>query len=53
MMMMLTSSSSGRGRLKERWINCVRQDTREMAVSDEMTSDTGVWREKICRADPK
>jgi hypothetical protein len=26
---------------------------REMAVSDEMTSDRGKWREKTCCADPK
>jgi hypothetical protein len=25
---------------------------REIAVSDEMTSDRGKWREKTCRADP-
>jgi hypothetical protein len=36
----------GRGRPKKRWIDCVRQDMREMAVSDEMTSDRGEWREK-------
>jgi hypothetical protein len=35
----------GRGRPKKRWIDCVRQDMREMAVSDEMTSDRGEWRE--------
>jgi hypothetical protein len=29
--------------LKRRWIECVRQDMREMAVSDEMTSDRGEW----------
>jgi hypothetical protein len=30
-----------RGRPKKRWIDCVRQNMREMAVSDEMTSDRG------------
>jgi hypothetical protein len=36
----------------KRWIDCVRQDMREMAVSDEMTSDRGEWREKTCCATP-
>jgi hypothetical protein len=26
---------------KKRWIDCVRQDMREMAVTDEMTSNRG------------
>jgi hypothetical protein len=30
-----------------------RQDMREMAVSDEMTSDRGEWREKTYCADHK
>jgi hypothetical protein len=38
--------------LKKRWIDCVRQDMRKMAVSDEMTSDRSEWREKTCCADP-
>jgi hypothetical protein len=37
----------GRGRPKKRWIDCVKQDMREMAVSDEMTSDRGEWRKKL------
>jgi hypothetical protein len=40
-------------RPKKRCIDCVRQDMSEMAVSDEMTSDRGEWREKTYCADPK
>jgi hypothetical protein len=43
----------GRGRSTKRWIDCVRQGMREMAVSDEMTSDRGEWRVKSCCADRK
>jgi hypothetical protein len=43
----------GRGRPKKRWIDCVRQDIREIAVSDKMTSDRGEWSEKTCCIDPK
>jgi hypothetical protein len=39
--------------LKKRWIDCVRQDMREMTVSDEMTSDRGECRQKTCYVDPK
>jgi hypothetical protein len=42
----------GRGRPKKRWIDCVRQDMGEMAVSDEMTSDRGEWRKKTWWDDP-
>jgi hypothetical protein len=42
-----------RGRPKKRWIDSVKQDMREMAVSDEMMSDRGKWKEKTCCADPK
>jgi hypothetical protein len=42
----------GRGRPKDE-IDCVRQDMREMVVSDEMASDRGEWREKTCCADSK
>jgi hypothetical protein len=40
---------------KKRWIDCVRQDMREKAVtvSDEMTSDRGEWLKRTCCADPK
>jgi hypothetical protein len=38
----------GRGRSKKRWIECVRQDRREMAVSVEMTNDRGEWRKRAC-----
>jgi hypothetical protein len=41
-----------RGRPKKRWIDCVRQDMRKMAVS-EMTSDRGEWRKRACCADLK
>jgi hypothetical protein len=30
-------------RARGRWIDCVRQDMREMAVSDETISDGGEW----------
>jgi hypothetical protein len=30
----------------------VRQDLREMAVSDEMMSDNGEWRKRTCCSDP-
>jgi hypothetical protein len=43
----------GRGRPKKRWINCLRQGMRQMAMSDEMTSDREKWREKICCANLK
>jgi hypothetical protein len=36
----------GSGRPKKRLIDCVKQDMREMAVCDEMTSDRGEWKEK-------
>jgi hypothetical protein len=42
-----------RGRGEKRWIDCVRQDTREMALSDEMTSDRKEWRKRTCCADSK
>jgi hypothetical protein len=42
-----------KGRPKKRWIDCVRQDMKEMAVSDEMMSDRGEWRKRTCCADPK
>jgi hypothetical protein len=42
-----------RGRPKKDGIDCVRQDMREMAVSDEMTSDRGEWTKRTCCADPK
>jgi hypothetical protein len=41
----------GRGRPKKRWIECVRKDMMEMAVSDEMTSDRGEWRKRTCCTD--
>jgi hypothetical protein len=34
-------------------MDCVRQDMRDVAVSDDMTSDRGEWRQKTCCADPK
>jgi hypothetical protein len=43
----------GRGRPKKRWIDRVRQDMREIAVTDKMTSDREEWREKTCCADRK
>jgi hypothetical protein len=39
--------------LKKDGIDCVRQDMREMAVSDEMTSDRRERRKRTCCADPK
>jgi hypothetical protein len=39
--------------LKKRWIDCVRQDMREIAVSDEKTSKRGEWSKKTYYADPK
>jgi hypothetical protein len=42
----------GRGRPKQKWIECVRQDMREMTVSDEMTSDRE-WRKRACCVEPK
>jgi hypothetical protein len=38
---------------QKKWIDCVRQDVREKAVSDEKTSDRGEWRERTCYADPQ
>jgi hypothetical protein len=32
-------------------VGCVRQDMREMSVSDEMTSDRGEWSKRTCCAD--
>jgi hypothetical protein len=43
----------GRGRPKKRWIDCARQDIREVAVSDEMRRDRREWMEKTCCAFPK
>jgi hypothetical protein len=43
----------GRGRPKKRWIGCVRQDMREMAVTDEIMSDRGEWWKRTCCADSK
>jgi hypothetical protein len=37
----------------KKWIECVRQNMREVAVSDEMTSDRGEWRKRTCCADLK
>jgi hypothetical protein len=53
MMNIYVEGWSGRGRPKKRWIDCVRQDMREMAVSDEMASDRGKWRKRTCCVDPK
>jgi hypothetical protein len=43
----------GRGRPKSRWIDSVRQDMRDMAVSEEMTSDREKWWKRTCCADPE
>jgi hypothetical protein len=43
----------GRVRPKKRWIDSVRQDMREMAVSEEITSDRGKWWKRTCCTDPK
>jgi hypothetical protein len=42
-----------RGQPKKRWVDCVRQDMREMAVRDEMTTDGEEWKENPCCPDPK
>ncbi|CAH0719281.1 unnamed protein product, partial [Brenthis ino] len=44
---------SGRGRLKKRCIDCMRQDMKEKGVNDEMTSNRGEWKRKAYCADPK
>jgi hypothetical protein len=43
----------GRGQPKKRWVDFMRQDMRQTAVSDEMTSDRGKWWKRTCCADPK
>jgi hypothetical protein len=40
-----------RGRSKQRRIDCVRQDMREISVSGEITSDRGEWWKRTCCAD--
>jgi hypothetical protein len=41
----------GRGRPKKRWIGSVKQDMKEMAVSEDMTSDRRKWWKGTCCAD--
>jgi hypothetical protein len=43
----------GRGQPKKRWIDSVKQDMRETAVSEEMTSDREKWWKRTCCAHPK
>jgi hypothetical protein len=39
----------GRGRANKRCINCVRQDMREMDVSDKITTDREEWKKDMLR----
>ncbi|XP_064074433.1 uncharacterized protein LOC135193915 [Vanessa tameamea] len=41
------------GRLKKRWMDCVKDDMSRKNVTCEMTSDREVWKKKTCCADPK
>jgi hypothetical protein len=42
-----------RGRPKKRWIDCAKQDIREMEVDDEMTTDRGEKNKKTSCDDSK
>jgi hypothetical protein len=37
-----------RGRPKERWMDCVKDDMRIKGVSMDMTSDRREWKKKTC-----
>jgi hypothetical protein len=41
-----------RGRLRIRWVDCVKDDMKMKEVSMERTSDRREWKKKTCCADP-
>ncbi|CAD0202083.1 unnamed protein product [Chrysodeixis includens] len=42
-----------RGRLKKRWMNCVKDDMAAKSVTCEATSDRNMWKKRTCCADHK
>jgi hypothetical protein len=51
-MTMNVDGHPNRGRLRKRWMECVKYDMKIKGVSMEMTSDRREWKKKTCCADP-
>jgi hypothetical protein len=51
-MTMNVDGHPSRGRPRERWMDCVKDDMKTKGVTMEMMSDRREWKKKTYRADP-
>jgi hypothetical protein len=52
LMSMKVDGHPSTGRLRKRWMDCVKDEIKIKGVSMEMTSDRREWQKKTCCADP-